>query len=173
MHALARAFETCSSVQMRHCWDGGRCIYFPHDEWRVIVAEGDCQNGESEGARLGCDCRVWLATHLSDLSDWIFVGSVKKSPGRSLYPISRPAPMQGWAAEAAAMLLLPTCLLALIGVFIATCVSRTNCSAFVENGSAAMQGNNSSLIKGMPCSHRMYERVSPSQDIADHLSLSQ
>lgn len=51
--------------------------------------------------------------------------------------------MQGWAAEAAAMLLLPTCLLALIGVFIATCVLRTNCSAFFENGSAAMQENNS------------------------------
>lgn len=57
----------------------------------------DCQNGESEAARFGSDCRVWQATHLSDLSDQI-CGECQKSPGRKLFaytPSCGPLSMQG------------------------------------------------------------------------------
>lgn len=72
-----------------------------------------------------------------------FCGENQKVSGKEPIPISRPAPMRGGAAEAAAMLLLPTCVLALIGEFVATMRIADELVGFIKNGTAAMQRNSS------------------------------
>lgn len=134
------AFETCSSVQIRHCWDGAclsrkmngaswwlretaRTASLRVPVWAVIAAFGR--------PRICQICQIE------------FCGENQKVSGKEPIPISRPAPMRGGAAEAAAMLLLPTCVLALIGEFVATMRIADELVGFIRNGTAAMQRNSS------------------------------